>query len=96
MGEDAYKRYKRDDYLKNTHGISIEEYEEMLEDQDGKCYVCGGVGYSNGRLDVDHCHKTGRVRRLLCPMCNRALGMMRECSESILSLALYAEEHKVD
>lgn len=58
-------------HLQSTYGITEEEYQAILEHQDGKCFICGGT--RNYNLQVDHCHKTGRVRGLLCKMCNKRL-----------------------
>jgi hypothetical protein len=67
--------------LKRNYGITIEEYEKMLFSQDGKCSLCGEEPktkdhrYGKARsLAVDHCHKSGKVRRLLCTKCNLGLG----------------------
>ena len=49
--------------------MTVELYEKMLKEQNGKCFICGSL--SNGRnLDVDHSHETGEVRGLLCAQCN--------------------------
>lgn len=69
--------------LKNTYGISREEYDRMMTEQDGRCAICGldepnshGRTGTKFRLSVDHCHDTGRVRGLLCQKCNRAVGLL--------------------
>lgn len=61
----------RKERLKRLYGMSVEEFEEMLEAQEGKCAVCrapepGG----RGQWHVDHCHSTGKIRGLLCHPCN--------------------------
>ncbi|WP_432421584.1 endonuclease VII domain-containing protein [Nocardia brasiliensis] len=63
------------------YGLTVEDYDRMWNEQDGKCAICRRPQqrYADGRLielSVDHCHKTGRVRGLLCSGCNRALGYM--------------------
>lgn len=57
------------------YGISPEEYEARLADQDGRCAICTEV---TAPPDVDHCHATGRVRGLLCRRCNLALGKFKD------------------
>lgn len=52
------------------YNISESEYDIMLQESEGKCYLCGDV---KKRLVVDHDHKTGKVRKLLCDGCNSAL-----------------------
>lgn len=49
----------------------MDEYDQLLQHQDGRCYICGGKRQYN--LHVDHCHKTGLVRGLLCKGCNKRL-----------------------
>src|SRR4051812_36980393 len=53
------------------YGITLEDKLEMLRNQDGKCIICGE---EMDRMVVDHCHKTGKVRGILCDNCNRGLG----------------------
>ena len=61
----------RDVRLVETYGITQADYETMLAAQGGGCAICKGK--RTGNLDVDHCHKTGLVRGLLCRRCNRRL-----------------------
>lgn len=53
-------------------GLSLEEYDALLAAQGGGCAICGNPPKTR-RLDVDHDHRTGKVRGLLCHRCNRAL-----------------------
>lgn len=53
-------------------GLTIEDYERLLAAQGGGCAICGATPKTR-RLDVDHDHRTGAVRGLLCHRCNRAL-----------------------
>lgn len=56
--------------LQKTYNISLEDYETILAHQGGGCAICEG---KRPVYDVDHCHRTGRVRGLLCRRCNRRL-----------------------
>lgn len=71
---------KRDYLLRARYGIDREFYEYLLRKQGGKCAICENVlGTKDGhRLAVDHCHKTKKVRGLLCKPCNNAIGLFRE------------------
>ena len=60
------------------YGIDVEDYERMLEEQNGGCYICGKVPEDNRALDIDHDHATGKVRGLLCSNHNRALGLLND------------------
>ncbi len=74
--------------LKKKFGISIEQYDKMLELQAFGCAICRAVSDKSGRrLAVDHDHKTGRLRGLLCTNCNTAVGLLDE-SPHIFELAL--------
>jgi hypothetical protein len=53
-------------------GITDDAYEQLLEAQEGGCAICGNPPKTR-RLSVDHNHRTGKVRGLLCFRCNRAL-----------------------
>ena len=63
----------------NKYGITIEQYNEIYNKQEGKCAVCGQHQDSlKQKLAVDHDHKTGKVRGLLCNKCNRNLGSFND------------------
>jgi hypothetical protein len=67
-------------HLKRAFGISLEEYEEKLEKQEYKCAICKSFNThdKHGVLAVDHCHKTGKIRDLLCFKCNTVLGSVND------------------
>lgn len=84
-------RHKWRDYrLKKAYGIGIDEYEEMYAEQNGRCAICDKP---NACLVVDHDHKTGSVRQLLCGTCNAGIGMLQEDVNTLLSAAAYLEKH---
>ncbi len=58
------------------YGIDVPDYERMLEEQGGGCYICGKKPEDKRALDIDHDHKTGKVRGLLCSNHNRGLGLL--------------------
>ena len=67
----------------------------MLEAQDNKCAVCGLPDVENihGKLCIDHNHKTGKVRGLLCNPCNKALGLAMDSADILYSLYKYKMYH---
>lgn len=83
--------------LKATYGITVHDYEVMLTAQGNKCAICGSRSSNNrrsskGYLCVDHDHNTGKVRGLLCHLCNAALGGFRD-NPLLLSKAItYLED----
>lgn len=65
--------------IKRKYGIDENKYNEMLKEQGGVCKICKKK--SEKRLAVDHDHKSGKVRGLLCSYCNTALGSIRDDKE---------------
>ena len=91
------KRMKR--YLKYFYNIEMEDYMAMLEKCGYKCQICGAPhieettqrNRKRGKLAVDHCHKTGKIRGLLCISCNQGLGSFRDSPEALRAAAKYLE-----
>lgn len=75
----------------NRYGITQGDYLAMLEAQGGGCAVCETDDPGTGlrHFHIDHCHTTGRVRGLLCSLCNRALGMLAEDAGRCEAMAAY-------
>lgn len=91
-----YKGYS----LQRDYGISSAQFEAMLLVQNGLCAVCGvpdGSERSNNngskRLSVDHDHKTGVVRGLLCSSCNKGIGLLMDNSDLLRLAATYLETY---
>lgn len=77
---------RREAKLRKKYGITGAEYNAMREEQEGSCLICRG---RPDVLVVDHCHKTGRVRGLLCASCNTALGYLYDSPEVASAAAEY-------
>ena len=89
MPRNRNKTYKEQRVSRiRSYGISVEDYEEMLESQGGGCYICG-IGPSVRALDIDHDHRTGKVRGLLCSNHNRALGLLGDDPDLLLAAHTY-------
>lgn len=69
-------------------GMTYDLYEKMLNEQGGGCYLCGKE-QKYQRLHVDHCHSTGKVRRLLCNNCNNGIGKLGDNPELLIRAAEY-------
>lgn len=79
-------------YIFRTYGITEVEYWALYEAQGGRCYGCQRATGKTKKLSVDHDHKTGKVRGLLCTLCNRdVLGHLREDVDALRRLADYIE-----
>lgn len=104
----AYMKAHREsfpDFWKNTHlqrkfGIGLAEYSQMVSDRDNKCDICGRperqerAGKAKA-LAVDHDHKTGAVRGLLCCDCNQALGKFEDSKDLLTSAIAYLTKYMV-
>lgn len=93
-------RAHKHNLLRFKYGMTVDHYEQLMRDQDGKCAVCGGVergiDHRSGKpraLSVDHCHATGTIRGLLCADCNRCIGMARENISVLSKMISYLSKH---
>ena len=67
--------------IKRKFGITPEEYNALLEQQNFRCAICKRPepnGRSNKKWHIDHCHETGIIRGLLCHSCNTSLGHFKD------------------
>lgn len=83
--------YQRAYTLARRYGMTVTEYEALLRAQDGRCAICG-LEPTDRNLHVDHCHKTGEVRGLLCTLCNLGIGMLADDAERLRAAADYLEQ----
>ena len=88
---DKQKLIDRNASLRKRYGINQEDYLAILEQQGGCCAICK----SKSRLVVDHCHKSGRVRGVLCDRCNVAIGKSDEDISRLRAMILYLENPPV-
>jgi hypothetical protein len=84
-------RYWRNRNLFRAYGITIGDYEHILDAQSGLCAICYAKPESAYALVVDHDHRTGKVRGLLCPGCNIGIGYLKDNPLALRSAALYLE-----
>jgi Recombination endonuclease VII len=75
--------------IKKKYGITKAEYLAMLAAQNARCAACFRLPAEGKRLGVDHCHRTGAVRGLLCSHCNTALGQVDDSIERLRMLIFY-------
>lgn len=93
---EAGQRNRTSQSIKKRCGLSIAEYDETYDTQEGKCKICGvrRARYGKERLVVDHCHLSGRFRALLCGPCNSAIGLFQESETVMLSAIEYIRSWK--
>lgn len=82
------KQDHRKTYLKRSYNLSVEEYIDLCEKQNNACYICNCIPKT---LAVDHCHKTGKIRHLLCRECNAGLGMFKDNIANLKAAVNYLE-----
>lgn len=99
----AHKDFYGTDYhtaqLQRNYGITFYDLQDMAKAQDHKCAICGNPEYEqrNGRvrhLSVDHDHRTGKVRALLCTACNKGLGHFKDDVDLMLKAIAYLRHHE--
>lgn len=78
-------------HLQRKYKMTVEDYDDLLEEQEGKCGICGTTdpGTSKTRFSVDHDHRTRKVRGLLCSKCNIALGGLGDTIERLEKAVAY-------
>jgi len=91
-----YRDYAKRYWMKKRHGITPEEFVEMLAGQGGVCGCCGAnePGNANGWV-LDHDHATGETRSVLCHGCNIGLGAFRDSTERLAMAVAYLDSHQV-
>lgn len=83
------KRYKKGHDLKHMYGITFGKFQDMALDQLGMCAICDTDLDMGFHTHVDHDHKTGKVRGLLCSRCNLALGYLRDSIKTLKRAIAY-------
>lgn len=91
-----YRRMKNAKRVVMRYGMTLDDYQRMLLEQDGKCLVCGVEhrDETGGRLVIDYDHVKGvtHVRGLLCGLCNIGMGAFRDNPGFLRSAANYLEQ----
>ncbi len=81
-------------HIKAKFGITVDQYNELLDKQNGCCAICGTdqPDSKHGVFSIDHCHSTGKIRGLLCQPCNKGLGLFRDNAESLKAAVAYLQQ----
>jgi len=101
--KECRREYNKEDYENNPEkhkeknlkrfGISLDDYNRMFLEQEGRCAICGRHQVElNRSLDVDHDHETKEVRGLLCSNCNTAIGLLKHDVLIVINTIKYLEE----
>lgn len=92
MSKGSAYHYERQ--LAYKYGLSIEDVHRMLDEQEGRCPICHEQFADDRRPVVDHDHDTENVRGLLCDLCNKGLGQMKDNPEALRRAAAWIETHR--
>lgn len=85
----------RDSIFRRRYGITIDQYNELADKQNGVCAICQETCKSGRRLAVDHCHATGKIRGLLCMDCNRSIGGLKDSIELLEKAVSYLKHNSI-
>lgn len=90
-----YVAYTRETHIMRKYKLSIERYNQMLVEQDNKCFICEyEFGKKKGDTYVDHCHETKQVRGLLCQQCNSGLGYFKDNTDALQKAIEYLKRNQ--
>ena len=91
---ERYRKSLEKYQLKSKYGVTREWFDKQLKAQDGCCAICGKhYTEQKRRFAIDHCHKTGKVRKLLCSKCNTGLGQFNDSVEILEQALNYLKEN---
>lgn len=93
-GHQASNEYHFAWKLKRKYGISVQDYERMYAEQDGRCAICTRPERIKRKLAVDHDHISGKVRSLLCLRCNLVLGKIKDDPTIASAIKSYLLHHE--
>lgn len=80
--------------LKLRYGMTYEQWEQMRENEKYSCMICGITEAEiDKKLDVDHCHNSGKVRGVLCNPCNNMIGQAKDNILTLRAAADYLEKN---
>ena len=84
--------YTTDIHRLNRYGLTPDTYKALQDKQNHKCKICLS-DFSGVRCHIDHDHETGKVRGLLCGLCNTAVGMLKESEFNFLRTVAYLKSN---
>lgn len=85
---ETQNKYTYVNHIKKAYGLTRQEYEYMLLSQQNTCAICVN-NFKNCVSNIDHCHKTGKIRGILCNNCNLFLGKFKDDPILVLKSLYY-------
>jgi hypothetical protein len=99
---DANPDFVRNHHLKQSYGITLEQYNQMFKNQNGVCAICGNPETKIDKqlnklrvLSVDHNHTTGQIRGLLCDRCNLGIAFFKDNAEILNRASKYLNKGRI-
>lgn len=84
------KRVRRKNYLKGKFNLTQDDVKLMVQRQENRCLICLECFDDDKMIPcIDHCHITGKVRGILCPLCNKGIGLLKDDPERLLRASDY-------
>ena len=91
----AHVDQNRNARLQRQYALTLVEFDRLLAEQNGQCAICGTDKPGRyGRFCVDHDHRSGKVRGLLCHNCNHGVGKFKDSAARLNSAAAYLRRHE--
>lgn len=81
-------------WVKSQYSLTVEDYAWILHGQDFKCAICRVALNMRRNAAVDHCHKSGTVRGILCKACNTAIGQLEDDTNRLSNAIAYLTKHR--
>ena len=78
-----------------AYGLTLDEYHQLFLQQNNRCAICNSEFIHKKHIHIDHCHKTNKVRALLCHGCNTAIGLLKESPKILKSALIYLEKYNL-
>lgn len=92
-GKPSYKLQRSNYFFKRTYGLTLEQVKQIFRQQKGKCSICKKRmrmrGNGGKRAHIDHDHKNGKIRGMICDICNRGLGFFQDNTKILKSAIRY-------
>jgi hypothetical protein len=99
--KENHPNFARESWLECNYGITLNEYHKLSEEQNNLCLICGNEEIvidkrlnKKRSLAVDHNHKTGKVRGLLCTSCNHLLGNANDNIQILEKAITYLKDNE--
>jgi hypothetical protein len=93
---ESHRKTYRNGYYKRTYGITLKEFEDILESQNSSCAICNeglDINLDSRKAHMDHNHTTGALRGILCARCNQGIGSFCEDKTKLKSAIEYLEKY---